>query len=370
MKPIVLLVFLSVLFSLLTSCTKEDKEEEEREAGPKRTILVYIGRDNNLNGKFENKRDSIIKGWNGKGGHLVIYQDLPEGSTFEVIHKEKGEAIATLVYEKAEDNSASAEVFERVIKETVAECPADSYGLILFSHATGWLPDDSFQALRSIVRDQDAWMNLPDFANAIPDKQFEFIVFEACLMAGIEVAYELKDKSNYILASPAEVLSPGFRDIYPASINKLFLPDADLASFTNDIYEYQKELYFSSVTLSLIRTSALPKLAEWVRKYANPVDYPAIEGIQVFDRKGRHVFFDFEQHFSRLTDNEAARSELAALLEECLVCKYHTPSFLLSNQGFKITHYSGLTTYIAQESFPYLNEAYKDMLWTQAISKK
>ena len=34
-------------------------------------------------------------------------------------------------------------------------------------------------------------MEITDFAMALPDHLFEFIIFEACNMAGIEVAYEL-----------------------------------------------------------------------------------------------------------------------------------------------------------------------------------
>lgn len=34
---------------------------------------------------------------------------------------------------------------------------------------------------------------------ALPDHLFEFIIFEACNMAGIEVAYELRNKAAYIM---------------------------------------------------------------------------------------------------------------------------------------------------------------------------
>lgn len=365
MKIAVLLSFFFTFFSL-TSCINDSGEDREES---KRTILVYIGRDNNLSGSYEDKRDDIIAGWNGKGGNLAIYQDLPDGAKLEIIYRQKQENISKVLYEHRKENSASADVFEEVIKQTIAACPADSYGLIVFSHASGWLPDATLSSPRSVVNDNSDWMNLPDFARVIPDKQFEFIIFEACLMGGIEVAYELKDKTNYILASPAEILSPGFKEIYQTSINKLFLPDADLKSFTNDVYEYQEQLSFSSVTLSLIRTSALYELAEWVRINTRDIDYPEVEGIQVFDRNSRHLFFDFGQHFSRLTDNETARTELAPLIDNCLISKYHTPSFLPANRGFYIKHYSGFTTYINQEYLPYLNQEYKKTKWAQAIAR-
>ena len=47
-------------------------------------------------------------------------------------------------------------------------------------------------------------MEITDFAMALPDHLFEFIIFEACNMAGIEVAYELRNKAAYIMASSAQ----------------------------------------------------------------------------------------------------------------------------------------------------------------------
>lgn len=366
LSVIILLLLGSVSF---TSCVFEGVEGRKEDKAT-RTLLVYLGRDNNLNGKSEDKREKIIEGWNGEGGNLVIYQDLPEGATLEVIYRKKNENLSKVLYEGRSENSASAEVFKRVIEEAVAECPAESYGLIVFSHASGWLPDATLNSPRSIVVDNNVWMNLPDFANAIPDNQFEFILFEACFMAGIEVAYELKDKAEYILGSPAEILSPGFFQVYSTSINLLFEPEANLKAFTEAVYNYQEqELPFSSVTLSLIRTSPLPELAAWVRENAKEEAYPSIAGIQVFDRYSYHLFFDFEQHFARMTDAALARMELAMLIEKCMVVKYNTPTFLLSYSGFRINNYSGLTTYINQERFPYLNEEYQKTKWAQAIAR-
>lgn len=56
-----------------------------------------------------------------------------------------------------------------------------------------------------------AEMELEEFAAAIPDGQLDFIVFEACLMAGVEVAYVLRGKTDYILSSAAEIVSPASR---------------------------------------------------------------------------------------------------------------------------------------------------------------
>lgn len=354
-----------IILSFL-SCSNEKTEEEENMS--KRTLLVYIGRDNDLSSSFEDKRDAIIEGWDGRGGNLVIYRDLPKGSSLEVVVRKKDVNETRKIYEEVSENSASSEVFSRVINEVVSEFPADSYGLIVFSHASGWLPDATLTSPRSLIKDNTDWMSLDDFSSVIPDNMFEFILFEACYMGGIEVAYELKDKTKYILASPAELLSPGFREVYRTSINKLFQPEANLISFASDVNIQLGLKGFESLTLTLVRTSGLNKLANWVMKYNKKGKFSTTEGVQFFDRNSKHLFFDFEQHYSRLTDNESTKAELSSLIDNCLVSKHSTPTFLLSFGGFKIEQYSGLTTYIPQEDFPYLNEEYNKTKWAQAIS--
>src|SRR5690606_30603257 len=119
-----------------------------------------------------------------------------------------------------EQNSATAETFQTVLNDVEALTPADSYGLILFSHATGWLPTGALLRPEAallqmglvpirtytIAMDGTTELGLKEFANAIPDRFFNFIAFEACFMAGVEVLYELKDKTDYILSSSAEIL--------------------------------------------------------------------------------------------------------------------------------------------------------------------
>lgn len=366
MRISIILSYLFFILLLFNSCELSKPDEEKLSD---RTLLVYIGRDNNLSGSFEDKRDAIIEGWNGRGGTLVIYQDLPSGAKLEVITKKKQDIQSRILYEKETENSADSRVFAEVIRQTLVACPAKSYGLVVFSHASGWLPEATLTAPRSIVQDRDSWMNLPDFANAIPNNLFDFIVFEACFMGTIEVAYELKEKADYILFSPAEILSPGFKEIYKTSVNKLFLSEPDLRSFMDDAFLLLGEEGFKSATFSIVRTAELDRLADWVRRNTKYAEFPSIAEMQVFDRYSYHLFFDFGQHISRLRTTSADLTDFSAILNSCVVHKINTPSFLLLYNGFTITHYSGLATYIPQERFPYLNEVYQNTKWAQAIRK-
>ena len=125
---------------------------------------------------------------------------------------------------------------------------SDHYGLIFESHATGWLPEGYYnsglvRSLKFFASGKDGakepqgyvsindvssvpvrsfgdhyyyegtvrrsrQMEITDMAEAVP-MHLDYIVFDACLMGGIEVAYQFKDIADYIAFSPAEVLGAG-----------------------------------------------------------------------------------------------------------------------------------------------------------------
>lgn len=103
--------------------------------------------------------------------------------------------------------SASGEVLHSVIHDAITAFPAMEYGLILWSHGTGWLPEGVFDTLkhgnrskfRSFGFDSGKEMKITELAENLPVK-FEFIIFDACLMSNIETLYELRNAANYIIA--------------------------------------------------------------------------------------------------------------------------------------------------------------------------
>lgn len=357
-----LIISILGIIILLSSCSDETLKEEPFT----RTILVYLGRDNNLYGSSDDKIESMLKGWDGQNGNLVFYEDKRDSSPCLMeAYRENGINKTRILETYDEENSASPEVFSRIVRHVLNRYPADSYGLIVFSHASGWLPESTLTKPRSVITDGKAEMDMKDFAASIPNKSFQFIIFEACFMAGIEVAYELKDKTDYIVSSSAEILSPGFQSVYSETINKLFSKVPDLQSFVEKAHEYfeSQDGTSQSSTLSLIKTAGLAELKDWVKNNVQgPVPVDPAE-VQHFDRYAYHLFFDFEDYFSRITDDRHQKDELSRLLDACVIYKASTPSFMLPYSGFLIEKHSGLTTYIKQSNYPYLNEEYKKLKW-------
>jgi hypothetical protein len=365
-----MLLFFVVLFTV--SCKKNNEINPDK----LRTILVYMGGDNNLYNETFEKVEALRKGYTKGMGRLLIYQDAAgmNPRLIEITTDLYNKGIVKELKEYAPENSASATVFKRVLEEMKLIAPSSSYGLILFSHASGWLPQRTLIKPYSVAQDEKSDLEIRDFAEAIPDHYFDFMIFEACFMTGIEVAYELKDKTNFIMASSAEILSPGFTLLYPKVLPYLFKSDFDLELFAEDYYQLINDPdlteNYRSATISIIKTAGLAPLAAHIKQHViKALPDGAMQHIQHYDRYATHrLFFDFNDYYQQILSPEGI-DQFSHLLNETVIYKKATPSFLIKEGGFIIKNFSGLTSYIPQQSFSYLNDEYQKLNWVKETRK-
>ena len=387
-----LVVLLSVVLSMsLFSCCNNPVEKVSK----KRNILFYIGADSDLDGDALNKINQMRYGWQPGFGEMLIYVDRSGDGAYLFRMNEKkyagGYYGLDTIMPYGKENSADARVLERVINDMVVNYPADSYGMIFFSHASGWLPEGMLNHPRSLVIDYDNGggnreMEYYDFADAVPDKLFDFIIFEACLMADVMSMYELRNKAEYILASSAEIVAPGFSNIYKDNIMGLFetrvstqsVVSSFAQSYYNNISSFPETDYRNSATLSLIKMDEMENLALVTKAVLQGVDANEaniiVDDIQSFDRPNRLIssgsrrsrYFDFA-HTVRNIVSDADNKTFVDQLERTVVWKASTKNFLLNDRGFYINHHSGLTTYIEQNVYPELNSVYRNSSWYKAI---
>lgn len=377
----------------LQSCIKDDYQGPDPNL-PTRTVLAYLGGDNSLSATLKSEVEELRRGWTYTGNRCLIYVD-PVDDVPRLLSLRGGcstyptpfiDTLATY----SEENSASAEVFRRVIDDVVRLQPADSYGLIFSSHASGWLPEGTLgNPTRSIGVDNtggtmattNTEMELADFAAAIPDGQFDFIIFEACLMSGVEVAYELRNKTDYILASSAELIVPGFMSIYRSSLRYLFntgqTTESALTAFASTYYNYVNGLSepYRSTTLSILKTENINLLASRTEEVFATRAFEGISDIntlQRFDRPGSYGdrpalprYFDFMECVDKIA-TPAEYAEIESAMNDIVVWKAATPTFMTGYNGFAITRHSGLTTYIEQPAFDKLNASYRLTAWWRA----
>lgn len=363
---------------------------------PVRTILVWLGGDNNLSDETGRKIEALRQGWTYTGNKCLIYQDSRDGARLLRLRggcRTTPTPYVEIVREYGAENSASPATFARVLREVADEYPADSYGLIFFSHASGWLPAGTLQnpqkqrkRSRSIGVDDGgtgrAEMEIAEFAAAIPDGMFDFIVFETCLTAGVEVAYELRGKSDYMLASAAEIVSPGFTPVYPSALRLLCNTAVEtrtaLEAFGHAWMNYVATNYTGarrSVTLSLIDIDETSPLAARTQAAlrTRSAEAPDLSRLQHFDRPGSYGdspalprFFDLDEWVEEVADPDEYEA-FRAQLERTVVWKAATETFMAGQNGFTVRRHSGLTTYVEQDAFPDLNQAYRRLSWSGAV---
>ena len=165
-------------------------------------------------------------------------------------------------------NSASPANLTSFIQWAKQNYPANHYGLFIWNHGSGWLPGRTSTAVLSDDIDAGGTaMFIEEVKNAINNSgvHFDILDFDACNMASIEVAYELKDVTNYISAS--QRTEPGSGNDYKAiSMHLTGNPMISAEQVGRIIIDSYTDYYMAdgdfSVTKSLVKTEKLDALAD------------------------------------------------------------------------------------------------------------
>lgn len=392
-----ILILIPVLF--VFSCTKEGPS-----AKISKSLLIYMAAENDLSRYIEDDLQELEQGFipdyfeDGKGGSvLLIYinkrNDIPKLYRFS--KEQTGDINRELIKEYEEHNSLDDSVMTSVLTYAANLFPAKYNGLVLWSHGTGWLPGGYYikpysvnkngmivqsasvvDPYSSLVKSfgideqyQDYEMEITDLAKSLPI-HYSFILFDACLMGAIEVAYELKNKTDYLISSSAEILAGGFPYQY---VSSYFFRDgiAGLDDICRSYYDYYKDQGYGA-TVSLVNSSALVDLAKVCynifstrRLLITNLDMNDMQG---YFRLDRHYFYDLEDFISKIASSELY-SSFQSVMKRVVISKYATEHFCLvpPNSEFDINIFSGLSTYIPNPENKVLDEFYKSLAWNKAV---
>ncbi len=374
-------LFIYGLLSLFVLVTGSSCDDDTPVHVPKRTVLVYMAADNNLSAFGQTNIQDMLKGATAASlnhGNLLVYFDPSNGDPqlLQITINKQGASEKKVIKTYPEQNSASGDVLSAVINEVIDDprFDADSYGLLLWSHGTAWLPTNYKNMLKSFGQDGSNFMEIPQLAQAIPDHVFDFILFDACYMGSIEVAYELRNKADYIIGSSVEIMGSGFP--YDLIIEPLFRKTADLVGVCDNFYNYynQQSGAWQSASIAIIDMKGLPALKEATRailqgKEAEVKAMP-VNDIQALDYlTTRRLLYDFDDFIGHFASGSAYTTYTTAL-GEAIIYKKTTPNSTYGLNGgtsIPIRYFSGLNVYIPREAFLSLNEWYTQLEWYKAI---
>lgn len=374
-----LLLFI-VLFSFF-SC------ENKIENPFSKTIIVYMIADNNLDYFAVKDINEMEKGVSSEDvGKLIVYVDRADGASpshpviYEITHDETDTITSHIVSVYQEQNSANSDIFNKVLTDIIDDYPADDYGLVLWSHGTAWYPEGAslssetnsysttlncrLPITKTFGKDDENELNINDLKEALPIN-FDFIIFDACYMGAIEVAYELKDKTKYIISSSTEVLSAGYP--YQQIIDNLLSKDIDYSLIANDFFTSFDTLSNSlqSATVSVINTSKLDALANCVADIMDDslnLVKITCDSIQQYTVNRNNYLFDFDDFIRNVTSNKELYNVFVAKLNETILYKANTSSIL---EDLQINYFSGLSIYIPNTKNSKYYEYYETLDWYQ-----
>lgn len=364
-----------MLCALLFAGCGED--EPDIPATPRRTVLAYMV-SSNLGGYLRSNVSQMMNAAAGgglNGGNLVVYfsESKSRSYLFQIKTDKHGKVTTDTVCYYNGMSAVAPETMRSVVQDVERLFPAESYGMILSSHGTSWLPGN-YSSLRSFGEENKDHMEITEMSNALKGYHFDFMLFDACYMCGIECAYELRRRTDYMLGTPTEVLAHGFP--YEDFLPVLFEDEADLQAVAKSFYDYYSNNGDDSFgTVSLVKTSELEDLAAVVGEilsskteediYALPL--AEMQVLEYLTSSAPHMLYDFDDFIRHLaTDEQYAR--FSACMDSAVVCKYTTPYSYYDTVGAKqMEHYSGLSVFVPQSSLGMLYAWYKRLAWHGAV---
>ena len=367
--------FLMIALLLLCACEKEEEPQVPLVAG--RTVLDYFAADNNLSGSVEGDIAAMEEGLlhtDMHNGNLLVYVDKKGQSPQLLRLVQEGDSIRReLIEEYAIDHaSATAERLHQVLRQVTDSYPSDRYGLVLWSHGTAWLPFDYKNYLRSFGTDTgNHFMSVNDLTAALSDYHFDFLLFDACYMASLEVAYALRHCTDYLIASPTEVLADGFP--YQLFMQDLFTPEANVVDIATQFYTYYQSSYG---TVSVTKTAELADLATACRAIfqgKSEEEFFAVpeQELQIMEylTGNVHALYDCADYVRQLA-TDAQYEEFQSCLDRAVIYKATTPKSAYAyayGTYLPINRFSGLSIYVPQAELAELNSWYQQLEWYQAV---
>lgn len=270
-------------------------------------------------------------------------------------------------------NATDPQVMAQVFTDMRIAAPSGNYGLIFGSHATGWMPAAKTVG-RAFGDDNGYSIDIPELHDVLASSfgssgKLDFILFDACMMGSVEVAYELRDVTDYCVASVMETPVYGFP--YQLMFDCLVREPVDYRRICTIFTEYYtaQDAWGTCAAVDCSKLDGLSvavagELANHADSLAT-VDYGAVQ--QYGANSFRNFSYDVKDFFSVLGGGTVSAG-LQNALDEAVVAKSCIPgtSFDISVDD---SRFCGIGMYIPGRSRAEgWDEYYRNSIsWYQAV---
>lgn len=255
--------FLPILYIaalLLTAC------HDDHEVRARRTVVVYMMAENSLSRYAQSDIAEMVlaSGQVPLDCNLVVYLDNADMPSIMTINSTQGKSVWKKLNEQ---NSTDPTVLQKNLQTILRQFPAEHYGLVLWSHGSGWVP----AARKTIGVDNNinsgsynvgSELEIPDLRGVLEHcgVHWDYILMDACNMQCVEVAYELRKLTDWCISSPTEIPAAGA----PYDLILHGLMEGDAQEIVEQYYSNYGEL--SGLVISAVQCNQLEALAQATRK--------------------------------------------------------------------------------------------------------
>ena len=401
------------------------------------TVFMFFPWSNNLLSDFRRTVEdmqTVVTQRSMKGERIMVFMATSEREAvlFE-LKKQNGRCLTDTLRRYSDRPFTSRQWLTSLFSEVITLAPASRYGMVVGCHGLAWVPvqgqrnarkrlgsqerideEDNLYKEERLDKEGDDLMHFEvqgpvttrfiggtypetqiettDLADAMADAGFhtEYILFDACYMSSVEVAYELKDVTHYLIASPTEVLSYGFPYI---TMGKHLLGTPNYKGIVDSFISFYSSYnlpYGTVAVTDCTQLDALAAIAQQINAAAaeqiNAADAEPINaaaegklntarsgknvpnGVQIMDGYSPTLFYDLGHLMSLKDAGTVLTAAFAEQLDKTVPYKGHTGQYFtaLKDAPVDIKHYSGLNT--SQGSLNHMADRLSETAWYKATN--
>ena len=377
-----------------TACSSNDNPTPPSDPVPT-TVLVYMAADNSLGVQLEDSTDiremqAAARAGQLNGGRLLIYHKgyRTPASLSEV--KADGKIVRLQEYGDDGLTSVHAVRMARVLADARAAAPSAHFGVVLWSHGDGWLQNgleeetqhksgkivsSSIGAVSTLHKPEVAGfgseggrkMRVSTLASVLGNSgPIDFVYFDCCYMANVEVAYEMRNVTPVIAGSAIELPAEGMP--YDRTLHYFFADgEPDIVNAARTTFSHFDAMTGEDRTcaMTVINTAGLPALASVTRRVYEiaaapvPVNYRP----QRYQVSSQCMFYDLADYVTALASDAnapALADEWRTAFDSCITYAAATP-FLWNRVA--LDRHNGLSTMILASAADAQTKKYDTLQW-------
>ena len=401
------------------------------------TVFMFFPWSNNLLSDFRRTVEdmqTVVAQLSMKDERIMVFMATSEREAvlFE-LKKQNGRCLTDTLRRYSDRPFTSRQWLTSLFSEVMTLAPASRYGMVVGCHGLAWVPvqgqrnarkrlgsqerideEDNLYKEEKIDKEGDDLMHFEvqgpvttrfiggtypetqiettDLADAMADAGLhtEYILFDACYMSSVEVAYELKDVTHYLIASPTEVLSYGFPY---TTMGKHLLGTPNYKCIVDSFISFYSSYnlpYGTVAVTDCTQLDALAAIAQQINAAATEqINVAAAEptnaasegklntarsgknvpnGVQIMDGYSPTLFYDLGHLMSLKDAGTVLTAAFAEQLGKTVPYKGHTSQYFtaLKDAPVDIKHYSGLNT--SQGSLNHMADRLSETAWYKATN--